>query len=457
MLKPFILLTFFLTSIYAQSFLVSSIPLPKTYILNNEIEVCDNECLYKLIEEERFFSFLAYAKDKNEDPVLNDTLLIQISLFNVERMRQYTELKIAMLLPYRVIGRYAYSTTNAAFAYYLTKNRAFELRTYRVESEEPEELEKVLKQIEEDDFHYVIAPLTKKGAENVVNLELPMHIFFPTIHQSDINATHDYVYYGGINYKKQIESLMPYAATPLTVFYDKNSLGKKLTDITKEEYFYAFDQNITKDRVIFEDDEGLALTQEEMDDLNLTYSEKPKFYSFPIAKRTSNLENQLKDNMKIQEGSFLLNTPVVKSAMVMSQLTLYDVNQTNVLSTQINYNPELLLLTQQKDRENMYIANSINYHNNIMIESNTLLRNNIVYDWINYATTIGADYFYHLITSAHREYPQKIIHNQVHYPIAIVKPTYSRFITIEIVKEDVVESVPNDEESEEDNENEEEV
>jgi len=450
MLKPFILLTFFLTSIYAQSFLVSAIPLPKTYILNNEIEPCDNTCLYKLIEEERFFSFLAYAKDKNEDPVLNDTLLIQISLFNVERMRQYTELKVAMLLPYRVIGRYAYSTTNAAFAYFLTKNRAFELRTYRVESEDTEDLEKVLKQIEEDDFHYVIAPLTKKGAENVVRLELPMHIFFPTIHQDDINASHDYAYYGGINYKKQIESLMPYAATPLTVFYDKNKLGKKLTSITKEEYLYAFDQNITKDRVVFEDDEGLALTQEEMDDLNLTYSDKPRFYSFPIAKRTSNLEGQLKDNMRIQEGSFFLNTPVVKSAMVMSQLTLYDVNQTNVLSTQINYNPELLLLTQQKDRKNMYIANSINYHNNILIESNALLRNNIVYDWINYATTIGADYFYHLITSAHREYPQEIINNQVHYPIAIVKPTYSRFITVEIV-EDVIEEV---DEKEEDNEEE---
>jgi SRSO17 transposase len=144
---------------------------------------------------------------------------------------------------------------------------------------------------------------------------------------------------------------------------------------------------------------------------------------------------------------------VVKSAMVMSQLTLYDVNQTNVLSTQINYNPELLLLTQQKDRQNMYIANSINYHNNILIESNALLRNNIVYDWINYATTIGADYFYHLITSAHREYPQEIINNQVHYPIAIVKPTYSRFITVEIV-EDVIEEI---EENEEENNEEEEA
>ncbi len=436
MTKHFILLLFLLNALYAQSFLVSSVPLPKTYVLNTDDRECDNECLYEFIEQERFFSFLAHSKDKIDDPVLNDMLLIKTALFNVERIRQYTELKIAMLLPYRVIGRYAYSTTNAAFAYYLTKNRAFELKTYHAESEDSEELQRVLQQIEEDDFHYVIAPLTLEGAHNVVSLDLPMHIYFPTIHKDDMNISSEYTYYGAINYKKQLESLMPYSATPLTVFYDKNSLGKKLTEITKDAYLDAFDQNITLNRIIYKDEEGIELTQEELDEQNLTYSAEPKFYSFPIAKRTSNVESQLKENNRIQEGSFLLNTPVVKSAMVMSQLTLYDVNTTNVLSTQINYNPELLLLTQPRDREKMLVANSINYHNNVMIESNTLLHNNIVYDWINYATTIGADYFYHLITSAHREYPQEMIANQIEYPISIVKPTFSRFITIETVQDD---------------------
>ncbi len=436
-MKHLLFLSLAFMFLHGQSFLVSSIPLPKTYILNTDEKECDNACLYQLIEDERFFSFLAHAKDKIDDPVLNDILLMQTSLFNVERMRQYTELKIAMLLPYKVIGRYAYSTTNAAFAYYLTKNRAFELRTYHAESEDAQELEKVLQKIEEDDFHYVIAPLTLKGAHNVASLDLPMHIYFPTIHKDDMNVSTDYIYYGGINYKKQMESLMPYASTPLTVFYDKNALGEKLTQITKEEYLYAFDQNITKDRIVYKDEDGVELSAEELEDLNLTYASTPKFFSFPIAKHTSNLQAQMDENMKIQEGSFFVNTPVVKSAMVMSQLTLYDVNASNVLSTQINYNPELLLLTQPKDRENMLIANSINYHNNVMIESNSLLQNNIVYDWINYATTIGADYFYHMITSAHREYPQEMIHNQIEYPISIVKPTFSRFITVEKIEEDI--------------------
>lgn len=426
-----LLILFSFTILRAQSFLVSSIPLPKTYVLNTEVKECDHECLYRLVEEERFFSFLAHAKDRIDEPTLNDILLIQTALFNVERIRQYTELKIAMLLPYRVIGRYAYSTTNAAFAYYLTKNRAFELKTYHAESEESEELKQVLQQVEEDGFHYIIAPLTQKGAHNVASLDLQMHIYFPTIHKDDLNISTEYLYFGGINYKKQIESLMPYADTPLTVFYDKNALGKRLTVITHDEYLYAFDQNITKGRVLFKDEYGEYLSVEEMQDRNLSYAADAKFYSYPIAKRTSNLEAQLNGNTNITEGSFLLNTPVVKSAMVMSQLTLYDMNASNVLSTQINYNPELLLLTQPKDRENMLIANSINYHNNIMIESNALLQNDISYDWINYATTIGADYFYHLITSAQREYPQRMIDNQIEYPVSIVRPTFSRFVTVE--------------------------
>lgn len=438
-MRLFLLLTLSFIFLQAQSFLVSSVPLPKTYVLNTDAYECDHACLYELVKEERFFSFLAHADDKIDVPELNDILLMKTALFNIERIRQYTELKIAMLLPYKVIGRYAYSTTNAAFAYYLTKNRAFELKTYHAESEEPEELEKVLQRIEEDDFHYVIAPLTRKGAFNVASLDLPMHIFFPTIHKSDMNISTDYIYYGGINYKKQIESLMPYASTPLTVFYDKNTLGKKLTQLTKDEYHFAFDQNISQDRILHKDEDGEMLSEEEMFDLNLSYASMPKFNAFAIAKRTSNLQKQIDENSKIQEGSFFLNTPVVKSAMVMSQLTLYDVNVSNILSTQINYNPELLLLTQSKDREKMLIANSINYHNNIMIESNSLLQNNIVYDWINYATTIAADYFYHMITSAQREYPQEMIANQIEYPISIVKPTLSRFVTVEVITENIEE------------------
>ncbi|MDX1296077.1 MAG: hypothetical protein R3302_07410, partial [Sulfurimonadaceae bacterium] len=157
--------------------------------------------------------------------------------------------------------------------------------------------------------------------------------------------------------------------------------------------------------------------------------ETPKItYSFAIDKHTSNLERQLKENEKIQNASFVLNTPIVKTGMIMSQLTLYDTNTTNILSTQINYDPLLFSITQYHDRKDMIIANSIGKNNNVLVEANRLLSNDIVYDWINYATTVGTDLFYNMITHSEREYKLPVIDNQIEYPISLVSPSYYRFV-----------------------------
>jgi SRSO17 transposase len=114
--------------------------------------------------------------------------------------------------------------------------------------------------------------------------------------------------------------------------------------------------------------------------------------------------------------------------MVLSQLTLYDINVTNILSTQINYDPLILSITQAKDRNNMIIANSVTIKNNILIETNHLLNNDIVYDWINYATTVGVDFFFSMATRNEREYTLEMSDNQIVYPISLVQPSYSRFV-----------------------------
>ncbi len=120
----------------------------------------------------------------------------------------------------------------------------------------------------------------------------------------------------------------------------------------------------------------------------------------------------------------------------MSQLTLYDTNATNVLSTQINYDPLILSMTQYEDRKNMIIANSITQNNNILIETNSLLGNDIVYDWINYTTTVGVDYFFNLATREDREYDIALAENQMIYPIELLNPSKYRFIKhISTIKE----------------------
>ncbi|MEJ2501666.1 MAG: hypothetical protein P8Y65_11240, partial [Campylobacterales bacterium] len=113
--------------------------------------------------------------------------------------------------------------------------------------------------------------------------------------------------------------------------------------------------------------------------------------------------------------------------MIMSQLTLYDVNATRVLSTQINYDAMLFDITQPQDRENMIVANSIGPQNSVLVEGNKLLQNDILYDWINYATSLGIDYFYHLSTRTPREYAIPIEGHQIAYPVTLFHPAASRF------------------------------
>ena len=157
---------------------------------------------------------------------------------------------------------------------------------------------------------------------------------------------------------------------------------------------------------------------------------------YSIPRGTTNLQHYLKDNEDINGSSCFINTPIVKTSMIMSQLTLYDTNVTNILSTQINYDPLILSMTQYVDREKMLIANSITQHNSVLIQTNALLSNDIEYDWINYTTTIGMDYFFHLLTNADREYQIELIDNQMVYPIELLQPSVSRFIKyVSILKE----------------------
>ncbi len=417
----------------AQSFLISNIPLPKTYIQNLDPYPCGEECMQEYLDNGMIFSFLANADVQLENSEHNEVRMMNISILNLGSDLFSNDLRIAMLLPYKKIGRYASSTTNAAFSYLITKNHSFELKSYKIESESQEDIQKVLLEIQEDGFHYVIAPLTEKGADIVATINPQLNIYFPTIHKKDMNVTSSYLHYGAIDYEAQSELLLKEAVTPLVIFRDKSTLGRRLSlyqeDIFKYREVYPTDMNISDGNLT---DSNVSI---EVADFSAQILEPIRILEdnrsvvqFSIPRRITNLEKQLKENEDIIDGSFFINTPVVKTGMIMSQITLYDANATNILSTQINYDPLLLSMTQYNDRKDMIIANSITEHNNILIDANSLLSNDIVYDWINYSTTVGTDYFFNLITNESREYNIQVQENQMVYKIELLQPSVSRFI-----------------------------
>jgi hypothetical protein len=379
---------------FSKSFLISSVPLPKTYIMNVDAYECDEDCMQNYLDKGMIFSFLAHAQTKLSDERLDEMRVMNMAALNVGSQQiSSAKVRIALILPYRIIGKYAPSTTNAAFAYLMTKTQPFELKSYKVESESEEDLRNALSKIKNDDFDFVVAPLTQNGANNIAKIDPRIFIYIPTVNKKDsISASSSYIYYGGIDYKAQTELLLSEAASPLAIFYDDSSTSTKLAQY--EEGTFRNGRTVK--------------------------------YSVP--KETTNLKNYLDKNYKIANGSIFINTPVVKTGMIMSQITLYDVKYKNILSTQINYDPLLLSMTQINDRKKMIVANSIIGNTNVLVETNALLSNDIVYDWINYTTTVGIDYFFNRMTNEDREYNLPMVNNQIIYQIELLKPSYSRFV-----------------------------
>ncbi|MDA3946671.1 MAG: hypothetical protein PF439_08335 [Helicobacteraceae bacterium] len=333
------------------------------------------------------------------------------------------EVKIAMILPDKLIGRYAHTTSTAVFAYFVTRERPFMFKTFQIDDESQEEIERVLDEIKEQGFQYVIAPVTPQGARVIVETEETLAIYFPTIHKNDLASAPENIYFGAIDYRAQIEKLTPFASSPLVIMYDKSVQGEKLLELTKKDYLENGKPFHTTSR------QKSALEDKTPYDPSREPKEK-HVIAYGVDKRSSSLKPYFNNNEKIQYGTLFLNTPLIKSTMILSQLTIYNAEVTNALSTQINYDPLLLSMTQKRDRNNLYIANSISMHDDTLIQANALLSNDIVYDWINYASTIGADLFYHQITGEERIYDLPVVDNQVVYPVSIVQPSGSHFTVV---------------------------
>ena len=307
--------------------------------------------------------------------------------------------KVAMILPERIIGRYAYTTSTAVFAYFIRRNEPFTLKTYTIEDESQASLQKALEQIKDAGINFIIAPLTQDGATTLSAMEEDLYIYFPTIHQSDLSHHNSNIYFGAIDYQVQIDTIIPLANDPLVIMYDKSKQGLKLYNEVEQSY-------------------------------HANAKTPKKLYSFSINKKRTSLKSYLKNNQKIQGASFFLNTPIIKSTMALAQLSTYDVKARYVLSTQINYDPLIFSMTQAKDRKNLYITNSITEYDDELIQANAILSNDIVYNWINYTSSVGADLFFHLITGKERLYHLELKEQQVIYPITIVTPKDSHFETV---------------------------
>lgn len=319
-----------------------------------------------------------------------------ITLFGIEQNSFSPKMKIALLSSPSVIGKYSQSSYNVALATLLASGDAFELIKYDLPNESYETISIMIEKIMNEGNVAILAPLTLQGAQNMVNVPTTIRIFIPTVHKRDIGPARDNITFGSIDYEAQIKALTPYMANSLAIFYGDSLVGSTLNKTTQS---IASDSN----------------------------KKINAFSSYSVDAKGSNIVKHLTRPAAFSKKSVITHLPIVKTSMLLSHMTFTGVHEKNILSTQINYDPELLVLTQFPDRKNMIIANSIIHQVPSIYEANALMYNDLTFDWINYTTSVGADYLISNLYGHEPSYPLPLIDHQVIYPVELLRPKESGF------------------------------
>jgi hypothetical protein len=322
--------------------------------------------------------------------------LFLITVSAVEESSVTPKIKIALLSSPSVIGKYSQTTYNVALATLLASNDSFELSNYNLSNESYDAISTSIEKIMNDGNMAILAPLTLDGVHNLLKIPIRIPIFIPTVHKRDVGPSADNITFGSIDYEAQLKALVPYMSTSLAIFYSDSLVGSVLSKTTQW--------------VASESHRNIK-----------------NFSTYSVDIKGSNIVKHLARPAVFAKKSVVIHLPIVKTSMLLSQMTFAGAHEKNILSTQINYDPALLTLTQYPDRKNMIIANSIIEHIPSIYEANALMNNDLSFDWINYTTSVGADYLIASLAGHDRAYSMPLVDHQIIYPIELMRPKESGF------------------------------
>lgn len=297
-------------------------------------------------------------------------------------------LKIALMSAPSVIGKYSQSTYNVALSTLMSTRIPFELVMVEMKDESEGSIAQALDTIHAKKMDAVLAPLTLGGVENLLKNQTDLTIFIPTVHKRDVGACESNIIFGAIDYHAQLNALKPYMTNSLAVFYDTSPVGTNLLNATQ----------------------------------TLASESKKTSASYAIDTQGANIVKYLSRPAAFSKKSIIIHLPVVKTSMLAAHLTFSGARVHNLLSTQINFDPTLISLTQAKDRKNMIVANSIIEQVPSIYEINALMNNDLTFDWINYTTSVGTDYLIAHLSGSERSYSLRLVDSQIIYPVELMRP-----------------------------------
>ncbi len=298
---------------------------------------------------------------------------------------------IALVFASNTAGKYSIEATNVAMTYLVNKNMKFQLEVFDIELETKENIAKTLDTINEKGIKKVILLLTSNniwglnGYPEIGKFE----IYLPLVNKAAVaNPKQNYIF-GGMDYRKQFAFLSSKASSNIVEIYDESGISKSL--------------------------------HEELMKLNI-----PDATYVQLVGKNPNYNPLFSKTNKIKDSTVILNTSIVKSAIILSLLRGNDVEPKEIFATQLNYSPLIFNLTQQEDRDNLFVANSIDVLPRDLEELISFFGDDVLFSWVNYSTILGLEYF---MTNNKKLFGNiEIKDNQVNYPIKLFGFDGSKFV-----------------------------
>ncbi|MDX4012393.1 hypothetical protein Q6A86_05250, partial [Aliarcobacter skirrowii] len=306
------------------------------------------------------------------------------------------KINVALIYPSQLVGRYAKSSINTILGYLNFIDEKYNLIAIDTLDESLENMQRVMDELEDLEIKNVVALFTPESVNNLKEIKIDnFKIYFPLIEKKeyvlgDENLVlSENIIFGAISYSEQLKKLSQYSDSDNVLFYLDTYLGNKL----KHSY----------------------------DELNITTSIQKD-----IKRTDTNFKDIVKDD-RLNDSFIFLNLDIVKSSLILSQLRANEIDPKIIFATQVLYDPILMTLTQDKDRERLLIANSIDRVSSELKDNISNFGGNISYEWVDYSTLVGVNY---LLKGNNEIVSTKVENNQAIYIPKLYISTAFGFVEI---------------------------
>ncbi|MFX4233985.1 hypothetical protein ACOL24_09050 [Aliarcobacter butzleri] len=318
-----------------------------------------------------------------------ETVAQQSININIDETR--ANVKLAFVYPSTLVSKYAKSSLSTISGYLSYKQANYNLIVVDSKNESYENISNAFSKLKEEGVTKVIALFTPNALNNLNKIVTDdFKVYLPLIEKKDSLENNDNLIFGSISYDDQLKKLSYYSNGKNSTFYQETYLGTKL----KNSYdFVIGNSNLRKE----------------------------------ISNDEKNFKNIVNDS-RLRNSSLFLNTDLVKSSLILSQMTVYEINPNTILATQILFDPMLMVLTQERDRQNLIIANSIGNVDSKLKDEIATVGGNITFEWVDYSTLVGTNYLFSNGNSS--LISTKIENNQAVYTPRLFKSTDIGFLEI---------------------------